>query len=123
MNGPVKHYNSHHDVLVGLEVHPEVTKAWLKDQYDNRFLWYTVKPSLYKAGDTYTEIVDGEPVEKTYEIDEPWEESETSKVVEMTDEEGNVISRSGLQYIVDPNAYVTSRLNFTWEEIESIIGE
>ena len=49
MQGPIKYYNSHHDVLVGLEVHPEVTKAWLKDQYDNRFLWYTVKPLLYKT--------------------------------------------------------------------------
>lgn len=123
MQGPIKHYSTNHDVLVGLEVHPEITKAWLKDQYDNRFVWYTVKPSLYKAGDTYTEIVDGEPVERIYESDEPWEESETSKVIEMTDEEGNVISRSGLQYIVDPNAYVTARLNFTWEEIESIIAE
>lgn len=122
MQGAPKNYGTRFDVEVGLDNFPDATKQWLRDQYEHRFVWYTVKPSLYKAGDTYTEIVDGEPVERIYESDEPWEESETSKVLEMTNEEGTVISRSGLQYIVDPNAYVTRVLNYTWEEIESIIA-
>ena len=120
MVGPTKHFNTRQDLMNMLELYPEQTKQWLQDQYDNRFIWYTVKPSLYMAGDEYTEIVDGEPVTMTRTEDEPWEESETSQVVEMTDEEGNVTGRSGLTYMVDPNHFVTSRL-LSWDEVVAIL--
>lgn len=120
MQGIPKNYSTRFDVEVSLEMFPDKVKAWLRDQYEHRFVWYTVKPTLYKIGDTY---LDENGDTQTYTENEPWEESETSKVVEMTDEEGNIISRSGLTYMVDPNHYLTRVLNFSWEEIEALLAE
>lgn len=119
MQGVPKHYGTKFDVEVSLKMFPDEVKFWLKNQYEHRFIWYTVKPVLYKRGDTY---LDESGETQIYTENEPWEESETSKIIEVLDEEGNVISRSGLVYMVDPNHYLTRVLKFSWEEIENIIN-
>ena len=118
MQGKIRHYGTNHDLVEGLRIQPDDTKAWLQDQYDNREIWFTVK-KLYMAGDTY---LDEENVEQTYAEDEVWEVSDTSRVSEITDEEGNVTQRYGQVFQVDPNAYVTSRLGVTWEEVATILA-
>lgn len=121
MQGVPKHINTRFDLDIMLEHFPDEAKDYLRNQLDSREKWITQK-KLYIAGETYTEMENDELVEKVYESDEPWEESETSRVVEIKNEEDVVVSKYGELFMEDSNWYLSSRLGMSYEEALSIIN-
>lgn len=122
MLGVPKFLNTRFDWEVMLSEFPDEAKQWLRDQLTARERWLTEK-NLYLAGQTYQEVEGEELIEKTYESDEPYIEDETHRIQEMKDENDVVIGRVQEVWGVDPQWYVSARLNLSIEEVNEILGE
>jgi hypothetical protein len=100
MRGKIKHYNTRQDVLNGLNVHPDKTKAFLQRLLDERMQWIT-----------------------TGKLDEgdPGVEDETHRIAEITDEvTGGVIERYQEEWMEDPGSKIF-RLGMAVNEVQELI--
>jgi hypothetical protein len=105
--------NTRADVMNNLEIAPDETLAYLRQLYDNRKVWWTVK-QLYNEGDTY---LDEEGVEQTRTEDETYAEDETHRILSNEDSP----ERYAQEYITDPNWYCSKKLGLDEAEVAALL--
>lgn len=101
MKGFPKHLNTKSDVLFTLERFPDQTKSYLQQLVDAKDQWMTIG---------------------TLAADDPGIEDATHRVLEMTDDAGNVTDRYQQELQEDPNGPIF-RLGFmSVAEVEDLIN-